>query len=51
MRWGLPAWWRKPLKEVLSTSNARAESVAIKPMFRSAFKSRRCLIPMSGFCE
>jgi putative SOS response-associated peptidase YedK len=52
MRWGLvPAWWKKSLKEVPSTFNARAETVATKPMFRSAFKSRRCLIPMSGFYE
>jgi putative SOS response-associated peptidase YedK len=36
---------------VPSTFNARPEAVATKPMFRSAFKSRRCLIPMSGFCE
>jgi len=52
MRWGLiPAWWKKPLNELPSTFNARAESVAEKPMFRSAFRSRRCIIPASGFYE
>ena len=52
MRWGLvPMWWKKPLKELPATFNARAETVAEKPMFRSAFKSRRCIIPASGFYE
>lgn len=52
MRWGLiPAWWKKPLKELPSTFNARAETVAEKPMFRAAFKSRRCIIPASGYYE
>lgn len=53
MRWGLvPAWWNKPLKEMrLSTFNARAETVASKPMFRAAFKRNRCIIPASGYYE
>ncbi|MGA3304357.1 MAG: SOS response-associated peptidase [Methylovirgula sp.] len=53
MRWGLvPNWWSKPLKEFkLATFNARAETVAEKPMFRSAFKRSRCLVPMSGYYE
>jgi putative SOS response-associated peptidase YedK len=53
MRWGLmPSWWSKPLKELkLATFNARAETVAEKPMFRTAFKRTRCLIPMSGYYE
>jgi putative SOS response-associated peptidase YedK len=53
MRWGLiPAWWNKPLKEMrVATFNARSESIAKKPMFRDSFRTRRCLIPASGYYE
>ena len=52
MRWGLiPSWWKKPAKEAPSTFNARAETVAEKPMFRTSFKRRRSLIPASGYYE
>jgi putative SOS response-associated peptidase YedK len=52
MRWGLiPSWWKKSLKEVPATFNARAESVAEKPMFRTAFRKSRCIIPASGYYE
>lgn len=52
MRWGLvPSWWKKTLKDLPATFNARAESVAEKPMFRSAFKNKRCIIPASGYYE
>jgi putative SOS response-associated peptidase YedK len=48
----IPVWWSKPLKEMrLATFNARTETVATKPMFRDAFKSKRLLIPASGYCE
>src|SRR3954447_11418039 len=58
MRWGLiPGWRKKSAKEVPATFNARAESVAAKPMFRSA--SSCCMdrrygriepYPCSGLC-
>jgi putative SOS response-associated peptidase YedK len=52
MRWGLvPWWWKKTLKELPAGFNARAESVADKPMFRDAFKRNRCVIPASGYYE
>ena len=53
MRWGLmPSWWSKPLKDMkVATFNARAETVATKPMFRSPFKRNRRLIPVSGYYE
>jgi putative SOS response-associated peptidase YedK len=52
MRWGLiPGWWKKTAKEVPSTFNARAETIAEKPMFRSAFKRTRSIVPASGYYE
>src|ERR1051325_5382557 len=33
MRWGLvPSWWKKSLRELPATFNARAETIAEKPM-------------------
>ncbi len=52
MRWGLvPFFWKKPLKEVPATFNARVETVHEKPMFREAFKKRRCIITECRCCS
>ncbi len=51
MRWGLIPAWAKDGKSGASLINARAETVAEKPSFRSAFQKRRCLIPADGFFE
>lgn len=51
VRWGLIPFWAKDEKIGYRTINARAETVAEKPAFRAAFKTRRCLVPASGFYE
>ena len=51
MRWGfLPHWYKSPTDGPLLI-NARAETIAEKPAFRSACRERRCLIPADGFYE
>jgi putative SOS response-associated peptidase YedK len=51
LRWGLIPSWASDPAIGNKLINARAETVAQKPSFRSAFKQRRCLIPASGFYE
>jgi len=50
-KWGLVPKWAKDPAAIKSTFNARAETVATKPMFRSAFKSSRILVPVDAFYE
>lgn len=51
VKWGLVPHWAKEPRSDYSTINARAETVAVKPAFRDAFRRRRCLIPADGFYE
>ena len=51
LRWGLVPSWAKDIAIGARMINARAETLAEKPSFRSAFKSRRCLIVADGFYE
>ena len=51
VRWGLIPSWSKGPDTRYSMINARAESVAQKPAYRSAFRYKRCLIPADGFYE
>lgn len=50
-RWGLVPSWAKDPSVGSRMINARAESVASKPAFRSALARRRCLIPADAFYE
>ncbi|MBD0388800.1 MAG: SOS response-associated peptidase [Nostoc sp. C3-bin3] len=49
--WGLIPSWAKDSKIGAKLINARAETVAEKPAFRSAFRQRRCLVLADGFYE
>ncbi len=51
LRWGLLPSWAKTAKTNYSMINARTETVAEKPAYRTAFRQRRCLIPADGFYE
>jgi len=51
MKWGLIPSWAKDATIGNKLANARGETIAEKPSFRSAFKYHRCLIPASGFYE
>jgi putative SOS response-associated peptidase YedK len=51
MRWGfVPTWWKED-KLPTSTTNARIETIVTKPMWRSAIRHSRALVPARGYYE
>ncbi len=49
LKWGFVPAWAKDSDIGNRMINARAETLTEKPSFREAFKSRRCIIPTTGF--
>ena len=50
-RWGLIPSWVKDPEELQHPINAKAETAAIKPMFRHAYRKSRVLVPADAFYE
>ncbi|MFM7495111.1 MAG: SOS response-associated peptidase [Acidimicrobiaceae bacterium] len=51
MTWGLVPSWSKDKSRSASMINARSETLAEKPSFRSLLTKHRCVIPIQGFYE
>jgi len=51
MFWGLVPSWAESPAIGSRLINARSETVAVKPSFRSAFRRKRCILPVDGFYE
>lgn len=51
LRWGLVPFWSKDPKGGARMINARSETAATKPAFRSSMKKKRCLVPADGYFE
>lgn len=50
-KWGFVPEWAGDDYDGPTPINARAETVAEKPMFRDSFYKRRCLVPANGYYE
>lgn len=51
LRWGLIPPWAGDIRIGNNMINAAAETAAVKPAFRAAFRRRRCLVLADGFYE
>src|SRR5262249_59349386 len=51
LKWGLIPYWCDDPKGGRKPINAKAETVARLPMFRDAYRLRRCILPVDGFFE
>jgi putative SOS response-associated peptidase YedK len=51
MQWGLVPHWVRDIKAAQRPINARAEGIEDKPMFRDLLRTKRCIVPTSGFFE
>lgn len=51
LRWGLIPYWCQDPKGGRQPINAKSETVDRLPMFRDAYRRRRCILPVDGFYE
>ena len=51
LEWGLIPFFSKDGKRSFTTFNARGEDLQSKPMYREPFKTRRCIVPATGYIE
>ena len=49
--WGLIPSWVKEAKPKIKPINAKCEGISTNAMFKSAYRSRRALMPIDGFFE
>lgn len=50
-KWGLVPPWVKEAKPKVKPANARCETLKTKGLFRGAYRSSRCLVPVDGYFE